>query len=146
MSDQDSTSPLLALPTELRNSIYEFAFLEATLKIDAVKPPKSASLLLTCKQIHNEALLVYYANLTVTAYARPKFVAWAQALSAKSLRLIPEIRYDIDEHAFSLDWEHPLADCCAQESLEVVLQELEEDGVVLRAEQLCLESRWPINP
>lgn len=57
--------PLLALPPELGNAVYELAFDGAVLEV--YQPLTSPSLLLTCKQINDEALSIFYTSVTFQA-------------------------------------------------------------------------------
>jgi hypothetical protein len=57
-----STSRLLALPAELRNTIYEFTFAPSDKGSDQDffhPSPPTKSLILTCRQIHNAAVSLY---------------------------------------------------------------------------------------
>ncbi|KAB2099165.1 hypothetical protein AG0111_0g12681 [Alternaria gaisen] len=54
----ESNSPLLCLPGEIRNRIYELAFRGENITRNA--------LLKTCKQIEYEAKPIFYSNLTVS--------------------------------------------------------------------------------
>lgn len=59
-------SPLLALPAEIRISIYEMAFEGAVIKVDFKdRPSKVPGLLVTCRQIYHEAIDLYYAAATI---------------------------------------------------------------------------------
>ncbi|KAL1797150.1 hypothetical protein ACET3X_003756 [Alternaria dauci] len=52
------SSPLLRLPAEMRNRVYELVF--------CGKSATRTALLKTCKQIEHEAKPVYYSNLTLS--------------------------------------------------------------------------------
>lgn len=63
-------SPLLDLPPEIRNIIYERVFENAIIKIEGEGLISEApSLLLTCRQVYDEALGMYYAcSMVYTKY------------------------------------------------------------------------------
>ena len=97
MADQRA-SPLLALPAEIRNTIYEMVFEGACLKLDSFKakyPPESIGLLPASQQTFEEAINIYYSHLTVSSCFAPRLVDWASKLPRKYLRQIPKIRYDV---------------------------------------------------
>lgn len=59
-------SPLLDLPPEIRNNIYEMVFEGTIIKVDREDLPSTApGLLRTCRQIYNEAVGMYHASATI---------------------------------------------------------------------------------
>lgn len=58
-------SPLLKLPGELRNLIYEYAtYTDGKCQITKAGGIPEPALLMTCKKIRKEAICIYYANNT----------------------------------------------------------------------------------
>ena len=103
-SKQDS--PLLKLPSELRNRIYELSLIEAFRYRDVsvivsdhtIWPPtwSSSALLRTCRAICNEASSMYYSrNTFAIKSARPEYndvlIGWLSALEEPNRQMLRHI-------------------------------------------------------
>ncbi|KAK5124260.1 hypothetical protein LTR85_001963 [Meristemomyces frigidus] len=101
---QDDHSPLLALPPELRNHIYEDTIADGENVIIAEDGTMQSqpSLLLTCRQIRAESLPLYYDNtfrLTISDDDKATAIAWLHSLApnehgSRIRALIIEISFD----------------------------------------------------
>lgn len=60
-------SRLMQLPPEIRDQIYELLFEDCIVRVNVYKWSKPPGVLLTCKEIHCEAIGVYYRNATFRA-------------------------------------------------------------------------------
>lgn len=67
-----SQSPLLTLPPEIRNEIYRYVLVtENNIRVEHdQKPPPDPALLLTCSQIRNEAIRIFYCGNRFSLSAR----------------------------------------------------------------------------
>ena len=102
-NSNETFSPLLELPRELRDLIYREVLVgeEKTVAlIDcAGKAQAEPSLLRTCQQIREEAKNVYYVNNTFTLPLRPyqdelllgKMLAWAEGWPTRVFALVPNL-------------------------------------------------------
>lgn len=104
-------SPLLSLPAELRNSIYEYTFLLSPVELRPRKRPSNpkgrltaSGLLLACKQIHQEAMPIYYSATTFYLDVAPvsRIAEWAKSIGPLRRQLIQDIHL-----AESLDFAPP---------------------------------------
>ncbi|KAI7609982.1 hypothetical protein KC343_g12100 [Hortaea werneckii] len=91
--------PLLFLPPELRNRIYDFALLsESHLSIDGrhtalqLPPAISPGLLHTCKRIEREAAPIFYGRVTFWYEGTPSFLKWLHAIGERRRKLLIKIR------------------------------------------------------
>ena len=91
----DRQSPLLSIPRELRDMIYEMAFQDCVVKVNAKGKsslPESIGLLLACKQTSSEALIIYYSSTTAESRHLKGPMEWAERLPHEYFRQIPQIR------------------------------------------------------
>ncbi|KAK4494819.1 hypothetical protein PRZ48_014175 [Zasmidium cellare] len=89
---EDTDSPLLNLPPELRNNIYELVFTNTTINFNTTATRRPPSLLLSCKQIYTEAVTVYYAEATFVSNEPQKaIIAHIQTLPPKSRKALRNV-------------------------------------------------------
>lgn len=72
-SQQSDTSPFLALPAELRNSIYKRIFTSEESLLSALSDERASAglgLLLTCRRIYQEASLVAFSSTVFVVRGR----------------------------------------------------------------------------
>jgi hypothetical protein len=88
MTDEKQ-GPLLALPPELRNDIYELVFSDLVIDFTQTNTTTatSTSLLRTCTQIRNEALNIFYHKTTF--WAQSSYIAYAFLAQVPSSRSDP---------------------------------------------------------
>ncbi|KAK4615348.1 hypothetical protein CLAFUW4_10290 [Fulvia fulva] len=105
-------SPLLALPPEIRNHIYELALCRTTILPQIVRSTSvnhgpwtyygrdgkkvaipQPSMLLTCKQIYNEAYQLCYANTTWEVTDKASLESWPFLLGQQQVVLFRGIRF-----------------------------------------------------
>ncbi|KAI7476404.1 hypothetical protein KC351_g9469 [Hortaea werneckii] len=91
--------PLLLLPPELRNRIYDFALLsDPHLSIDGrhtflqLPPAIFPGLLHTCKRIEREAAPVFYGRVTFWYDGTPSLLKWLHAIGERCRKLLIKIR------------------------------------------------------
>ncbi|KAI7284764.1 hypothetical protein KC345_g2063 [Hortaea werneckii] len=96
--DQENC-PLLLLPPELRNRIYDFALLsDPHLSIDGrytlLQLPLAISpgLLHTCKRIEREAAPIFYGRVTFWYQGTPSFLKWLHAIGERRRKLLIRVR------------------------------------------------------
>lgn len=106
---QQDDSRLTRLPAELRNRIYELA-LPDTIIIPRRRPKMgipcnkvcAPGLLLTCKQIYQEAIGLYYSSTSFWFKIPDDFARWARIIGIKKLKVIRKIvlmvPYSYDQH------------------------------------------------
>jgi hypothetical protein len=86
---------LLDLPPELRNTIYDFVFAGHKLFIPALQPEDfrhiAPALLVSCKQIYNEAILTYYHCTLFYVHYRPDLV-WFLKIAERFQQAIKCVR------------------------------------------------------
>lgn len=97
-----SNSPLLGLPRELRDIICEMVFEGCSLDIScgcadchSETTPQSVGILLACKQIHVEAISIYYSEVTPIFSDEDVLVEWAQHLPITYLQQIRTIKCEL---------------------------------------------------
>jgi hypothetical protein len=104
-SPANETAPcrLLDLPPELRNLIWEFA---TTITVhvdrdedepDSAHAPSCAGLLLSCRQIRDEALLIYYHSATFQFTHPGPGCGWFRRRKAEHRFDMYEVRFDLME-------------------------------------------------
>lgn len=89
----DQQSPLLDLPPELRNIIYEFALQwAAAIRVPGISHQAATSLLSTCRQIRTEASPLYYKlnrfRTSIAAHGGSSVLVWLQILGQERCRLM----------------------------------------------------------
>jgi 1-acyl-sn-glycerol-3-phosphate acyltransferase len=104
---EKTTSPLLALPRELRDLIYDIALAGTILKLDYDSPkpsPESLGLLLACKQMYTETIDVYYRHVIVATQFPETFTHWAQQIPRERLQQIPGVQFKctLSDHSLYL--------------------------------------------
>jgi hypothetical protein len=101
MQSLSHQSPLLRLPAEIRNQIYEYVMCNQTIAINA-RPPRSVfSLPRTCRQIYHETELLFYSGNTFQTREDIVLKEWLAARSARQLAAIQSVQYVFE---LSLDW------------------------------------------
>lgn len=102
-SGETILSPLLALPAEIRNSIYEYALVlpdtmlwwDNNVLDDTFEPP---GLLLTCKQIREETIQIYYTQnqfwLLLNDFVPDRAIAWLTTATKYVDRLDLDVQWD----------------------------------------------------
>ncbi|USW48564.1 hypothetical protein Slin15195_G018830 [Septoria linicola] len=93
-----SSSPLMSLPAELRNHIYELALSDTVVKIENFREGynsinRSPGLILTCHQICREALGLYYsvARFTMQYGEQSCLSSWLDSIGQERSDLIKSI-------------------------------------------------------
>lgn len=79
-----SSSPFLRLPPELRNHIYAYAFEDGELDVDRRYRERSTpapGMVFACRQTYEEALVIYYAGLSVVSRDRWILKKWISYLN-----------------------------------------------------------------
>lgn len=97
MSDTCTSSRLLSLPRELRDEIYIKLFEDDIYEIDnptAPALPATAGLLLSCSQLHDEAIEFYYQHTTFVFRTVERGAEWLYHILCRYLRLINHVIYD----------------------------------------------------
>jgi hypothetical protein len=89
-----TSSPLLALPPEIRNLFYESIFEDFTAHIVPCQWYRPPSMLLVCKQIHGEAIAVFYNAATFQTQNISVLERRLLRLRQSHRRLIRRIRID----------------------------------------------------
>ncbi|KAK5115638.1 hypothetical protein LTR85_009809 [Meristemomyces frigidus] len=139
MEDQadQSQSPLLALPPELRNRIYELTFSDTFIKLD--EGTRALSLLSSCKQIRIEASGIFHSTVVLEAHTQGSAVNYLMKLSPQSLNSINEFRYDAVKELEAFD-NHYSSNTGFREQalLNVLVDKLKFSGVDLRPGMLLV--------
>ena len=112
MTDQ-SESPLLCLPGELRELIYKKVVEDTELWVDEPKPtPSCTGILLACKQTHHEAIGMYYKHTifclmyrSASRKSRLSEPDWFKSIPKWGLDLIEEVRWDFGPGPMWHYWE-----------------------------------------
>lgn len=87
-------SPLLDLPAELRNNIYEMIFEDNIINVEGEQPRAQApGLLVTCRQFYNEGIGVYYACASV--YGKLDLEVWSWLTQYHRLESLGSFRKSI---------------------------------------------------
>ena len=136
---QEKSFKLLSLPPELRDIIYSMVFEGCVLKVRSANSkasPESIGLLLASRQTHEEAIPIYYRNLTVEFRHFRLLVVWIRGLPTRYLQLIPKIK---------------MVECIARWSsyteadklatTKSVVSYVNRLGAVLQTHQLTVEAR-----
>ena len=102
-----SGSLLLGLPRELRDIIYGLVFEGECFRhtcpsLHFERIPHSVGLLLTCKQIHVEAINIYYRQVTPTFSGRNSLAEWAKRLPVTYLQQIHTITCELYAHCLDI--------------------------------------------
>lgn len=107
MAEVEHVSPILALPAKLRIRIYQYSLVSnsllhtearpETLKQISVLPFKTTfarepPLLLTCRQVRDEALPIFYGGNVFFCELRSDFVKWLRFIGATKRKLIKKLR------------------------------------------------------
>lgn len=118
-------SPLLRLPPELRNHIYDLVFAEGgTINIDAPHYPQEIqvpTLLHTCRQLRAEASSVYYStHIFVARVSRrhglsPALKDWLRKIGVEGRALIRAIHLEPGLTGFRLEEAEKYSRLCAEE-------------------------------
>jgi hypothetical protein len=98
----NQTSRLLRLPSELRNRIYELVLIQP----DAIRLPQGRSesgkrdLLCTCRQIHDEAVGIYYGSNAFIAdcgswFLNVDLICWLRGLGPKKRSMLRDVRLSL---------------------------------------------------
>lgn len=95
--DQRTSFRFLDLPSELRNNIYEKAFED----IVTIKGGKALApgILLACKQVHDEAVMVFYESTTFYFVDFNDGKGWYTQIHNKYRDVVSKLRYDYVEEA-----------------------------------------------
>ena len=93
--ESQQQSPLLGLPPELRNMIYELVFKGQTM-INGVKH-YAPGILLACKKIYHEATLLFYQTATFYFDDYKSGLDWYINISSKHRNAISHMRFDFVE-------------------------------------------------
>jgi hypothetical protein len=92
MQSLSHQSPLLRLPAEIRNQIYEYVMCNQTIAINA-RPPRSVfSLPRTCRQIYHETELLFYSGNMFQTREDIVLKEWLAARSARQLAAIQSVQ------------------------------------------------------
>lgn len=92
--DDKAEPHLLTLPRELRDSIYKYALCETHVEIKATGLTSSnGNLALTCKQLYNETVDLYYEHTTFTCGRLDGFITWFRGVPLKRLELVDKIYF-----------------------------------------------------
>lgn len=125
-----SQSPLLALPPELRNTIYELAFSDIILDLD--EETRAPCLLSSCRQIRIEAYDIFYRTVVFETNARDKAFDFLSGVPPRIRASITEFRY-FTEMTSGSNWScsaHSPKN--AQWRLDELVQMLKISGIELR--------------
>jgi hypothetical protein len=95
-------SPLLRLPAEIRNQIYEYVMCGQTIDLDVLPPPNLFSLPRTCRQIYHETELLLYSGNTFRTRDLI-LLEWLADRSARQLAAIQSVQYVFK---LSLEWDN----------------------------------------
>ena len=132
---------LLGLPPEMRNYIYELVFENEVLRLD--EDSNMSTHLYTCKQIHNEAINIFHANIIFETQDEDEAFNFLTSLSASSLKCIRCFRYD----TFAVpnrkrSYRRSQDGRPEQELLDVLIARLESFGIRLQAGVLLVSFRY----
>ena len=128
---QEKSFKLLSLPPELRDTIYGMVFEGCVLKVKSANSkasPESIGLLLASRQTYEEAITIYYRNLTVECRLFRLLVVWIKGLPTRYLPLIPKIKmvkFVVDKLA----------------ATKSMVAYVNRRGAVLQTHQLTVEAR-----
>ncbi|KAK5136631.1 hypothetical protein LTR08_002645 [Meristemomyces frigidus] len=98
MAGQDQ-SPLMRLAPELRNRIYQMVFEDTEVVLpDASKSHQGGmrvpGILMACRQVHEEAVGLFYSNAVFTTSEHPRLLLWFDRLPLKYVMLLENVHYD----------------------------------------------------
>lgn len=99
MTTQDQ-SLLMRLPPELRNRIYHQAFkghetvLECAAGTLRLRMPQAPGILLTCRQVHQEAVGIFYSTTAICSSTAWCIAKWLQGLPENRVDLLSDVRFD----------------------------------------------------
>ncbi|KAK5111469.1 hypothetical protein LTR62_004921 [Meristemomyces frigidus] len=87
-------SPLLALPPELRNLIYEHAFDRFSARFEFAKWYPPPGILLSCKQVYHESLSIFYATAAFRSTSRNLIEQRLLRLRRRHRKLVSRLQLD----------------------------------------------------
>jgi len=109
MMENQVSSPLLTLPPELRNTIFELVLQGTTTEpeikgddLQSGEPFPLPPLLRSCKQIYLEASLIFYERTTFYLNGSLKAFQWLEVIRARYLTAITEV--GIDTARYMVEW------------------------------------------
>ena len=105
MSTNQIQSQLLRLPAELRDQIYQYTFEGDIFDVDKPRLKKphrrnTIGLLLSCEQIHDEAIELYYKHTTFFFVDWNEGTDWLKERPYRYIDLISDLRFDTVERGY----------------------------------------------
>jgi len=94
MQSANEQSPLLRLPAELRNAIYEYVLCNKFITVKGISPPPSMlGLPRTCRQIYQETELLSYSGNTFQVAKERVLTLWLRKRTARQLAVISSLLF-----------------------------------------------------